>query len=160
MKKLILLLIIPFTALMITSCDSSNDPITPTPQGNIYLTSNPTGAQIWLDGTNTFKTTADTIKNIDEGVHTFTLKLQDFRDTTFSVSISGGQTSVVSNVTLVSNILTSLFGPIKIYETTGTGVNQPSRIGSFKWKCLGSQLRFQRSCGYLLLQYGLSCPEC
>ena len=38
MKKLILLLIIPFTALMITSCNTSNDPITPTPQGNIYFT--------------------------------------------------------------------------------------------------------------------------
>ena len=128
MKKLILLLIIPFSVLLITSCDSSNDPITPTPQGNIYLTSNPAGAQIWLDGTNTLKTTADTIKNVDEGVHSITLKLQDYRDTTFSISVSGGQTSVVSNVTLFSNILTSLFGPIKIYETTGTSVDQPSGL--------------------------------
>ncbi len=29
MKKLILLLIIPFLGLLITSCDSSDDPMTP-----------------------------------------------------------------------------------------------------------------------------------
>ena len=61
--------------------------------------------QIWLDGINTLKTTADTIKFINEGVHSVTLKLQDYRDTTFSVSVSGGQTGVVTNITLVTNIL-------------------------------------------------------
>ena len=55
MKSLILLLIIPFTVLLITSCDSGSEPITPKAQGNIFLTSNPAGAQIWLDGTNTSK---------------------------------------------------------------------------------------------------------
>lgn len=128
MKKLILLLLLPFAALMITSCDSSNDPITPAQQGNIFLSSNPAGAQIWLDGTNTSKTTADTVKNVNEGVHSVTLKLQDYRDSTFSISVSGGQTSVVSNVTLVSNILTTLYGPVKIYETIGTSSSQPSGL--------------------------------
>ena len=128
MKILILFLLIPFTALMITSCDTSNDPITPTPEGNVFVSSNPAGAQIWIDGTNTLKTTADTVKNVDEGVHSITLKLEDYRDTTFSISVTGGQTSIVSNVTLVSNILTELFGPVKIYETTGTSATQPSGL--------------------------------
>jgi PEGA domain len=128
MKKLILLLLLPLAALMITSCDSSNDPITPAQQGNIFVSSNPAGAQIWLDGTNTLKTTADTIKSVSEGVHSVTLKLQDYRDSTFSISVSGGQTSVVSNVTLVSNILTTLYGPVKIYETIGTSSSQPSGL--------------------------------
>ena len=128
MKKLILFLLIPFTALMITSCDTSNDPITPAPEGNVFVSSNPAGAQIWIDGTNTLKTTADTVKNVDEGVHSITLKLEDYRDTTFSISVTGGQTSIVSNVTLVSNILTELFGPVKIYETTGTSATQPSGL--------------------------------
>ena len=128
MKKLILFLLIPFTALMITSCDTSDDPITPTPEGNVFVSSNPAGAQIWIDGTNTLKTTADTVKNVDEGVHSITLKLEDYRDTTFSISVTGGQTSIVSNVTLVSNILTELFGPVKIYETTGTNATQPSGL--------------------------------
>ena len=128
MKKLILFLIIPVTFLMFTSCDTSDDPITPDQEGNIFVSSNPAGAQIWLDGSNTFKTTADTIKNINEGVHSITLKLQDYRDTTFSISVIAEQTSVVSNVTLISNIITTLFGPVKIYETTGTSANQPSGL--------------------------------
>ncbi|MBK6914930.1 MAG: PEGA domain-containing protein [Ignavibacteriales bacterium] len=128
MKKVILFLLIPFTVLMVTSCDTSNDPITPAPEGNIFVSSNPAGAEIWIDGTNTLKTTADTIKNVDEGVHSITLKLEDYIDTTFSVSVTGGQTSVVSNVTLVTNILTELFGPVKIYETTGTSANEPSGL--------------------------------
>jgi hypothetical protein len=128
MKKLILFLLIPFTVLMITSCDSSNDPITPTAEGNIFLSSNPAGAEIWVDGTNTLKTTADTVKNVDEGVHSITLKLQDYRDTTFSISVTGGQTSIVSNVTLLTNIFTELYGPVKIYETSGTSESQPSGL--------------------------------
>jgi len=128
MKKLILFLIIPVPFLILTSCDTSDDPITPDQEGNIFVSSNPAGAQIWLDGSNTFKTTADTIKNINEGVHSITLKLQDYRDTTFSISVIAEQTSVVSNVTLISNIITTLFGPVKIYETTGTSANQPSGL--------------------------------
>jgi hypothetical protein len=128
MKKLILFLIIPATILMFTSCDTSNDPVTPAQEGNIFVSSNPAGAQIWLDGTNTLKTTADTIKNVNEGVHSVTLKLQDYRDTTFSISVTAEQTSIVSNVALVSNIITTLFGPVKIYETLGTSSNQPSGL--------------------------------
>ena len=128
MKRLILFLLIPITFLLITACDSSDDPITPTPQGNIYITSNPAGATIWLDGTSTSRTTPDTIKNIDQGVRSITLRLQDYNDTTFSVSVVGNQTSVVTNVVLVSNIMATLFGPIKIYETQGTSANQPSGL--------------------------------
>lgn len=128
MKKLILFLIIPFTALLITSCDSGNDPITPEQKGSIYITSNPAGATIWLDGASTSKTTPDTVKNVSEGNHTVTLKLQDYNDMTFSVNVKGGQTSVVTNIVLVSNIMTKLFGPTKIYETTGTSANQPSGL--------------------------------
>lgn len=128
MKKLILLIIIPVAFLLITSCDSNNDPVAPAATGNIFISSNPAGAQIWLNGTNTLKTTADTLKNIDEGVQSITLKLQDYRDTTFSITVTGGQTSVVSNVTLVSDIVTTLYGPVRIYETSGTGTNQPSGL--------------------------------
>ena len=128
MRRLILFLIIPFTVLLITSCDSGTDPITQTPQGNIFLASNPAGAQIWLDGTNTSKITPDTIKNVDEGSHSVTIKLQDYNDVTFSVNVTGGQTNVVATVVLVSNIIKTLFGPIRLYETLGTGANEPSGL--------------------------------
>jgi len=126
MKKLILLLIIPLV-MLITSCDS-DDPFTPTPTGNIYLTSIPAGAEIWIDGSNTFKATPDTINDIDEGVRSVTLKLQDYNDTTFSVTVAENQTSVVSNVVLVSDINTTLHGPRRIYETFNTPAGQPSGL--------------------------------
>jgi hypothetical protein len=128
MKRLILFLIIPFTVLLITSCDSGSDPITPKAKGSIFLTSNPAGAQIWLDGTNTSKITPDTVKNVDEGSHTVTIKLQDYNDITFSVTVTAGQTSAPATVLLVSNIMKTLFPPVKIYETIGTGVNEPSGL--------------------------------
>jgi hypothetical protein len=137
MRSLILLLIIPFTILLITSCDSGTDPITPTPQGNIFLASNPASAQIWLDGTNTSKTTPDTIKKINVGAHTVTLKFLDYRDTTFSVTVTDGQTNIVGTVLLVSNIMKTLYGPIRLYETLGTGANEPSGLDLSSGKAWG-----------------------
>jgi len=126
MKKLILLLIIP-SVMLITSCDS-DDPITQTQTGGIYLTSIPAGAAIWIDGSNTSKTTPDTVTGVDEGVRSVTLKLEDFRDTTFTISVTGGQTSVVTNIVLVSEINTTLYGPVRIYETYGTSASDPSGL--------------------------------
>ncbi len=128
MKNLILLLIIPFAALVISSCDTTDDPVTSTTKGNIFVTSNPAGAQIWLDGMNTAQVTPDTIKNLDEGAYNVTLKLADYNDATFSVSVTSGQTSNLTNVVLVSNIMTTLFGPVRIYETEGTTAQQPSGL--------------------------------
>ena len=125
MKKLIFLLIIPFVVL-ITSCD--DDTVTPIPTGNIYLTSIPAGAEIWIDGSNTFSTTPDTIINVSEGARNVTLKLQDYNDTTFSVTVTENQTNVVSIVVLVSDINTTLFPPKRIYEIFNTPASQPSGL--------------------------------
>lgn len=127
MKKLILLLIIPLMVL-VTSCNSEDDPITPTPTGGIYLTSIPAGAAIWIDGSNTFNLTPDTTVNVNEGVRSITLKLQDYNDTTFAISITGGQTSIVTNIVLVTDISTTLYNPIRIYETYGTTASEPSGL--------------------------------
>ncbi len=127
MKKLILLLIIPFAALVISSCDT-DDPVTSTTKGNIFVTSNPAGAEIWLGANNTSQTTPDTIKNLDEGVYNVTLKLADYNDVTFSVSVTSGQTSNLTDVVLVSNVMTTLFVEVKIYETIGTTPSQPSGL--------------------------------
>jgi len=125
MKKLIFLLIIPFVVL-ITSCDDNT--VTPIPTGNIYLTSIPAGAEIWIDGSNTFSTTPDTINNVSEGARNVTLKLQDYNDTTFSVTVTENQTKVVSIVVLVSDINTTLYPPIRIYEIFNTPPSQPSGL--------------------------------
>ena len=128
MKKLILLLIIPFAALVISSCDTTDDTVTPIEPGSIFVTSNPAGAQIWLDGVNTSQVTPDTIINLDEGVYNVSLKLTDYNDVTFSISVTSGQMSNPANVVLVSNIMTTLFGPVRIYETAGSTAQQPSGL--------------------------------
>jgi PEGA domain len=128
MKRLILLLIMPLAAMIISSCNTSNDPVSPELKGSIYLTSNPAGTQIWLDGANTSKITPDTLLDVNEGVHNVTLKFQDFNDTTFAISVTGNQMSIVTNIVLVSNIVTTLFGPVRIYETVGTSASEPSGL--------------------------------
>lgn len=128
MKKLILLMIAATATILITSCDTDSDPVTPTPTGSIFLSSIPAGAEIWLDGSNTTKITPDTIHNVSEGVHTITLSLEDYNDSTFDISVTGGELSIVTNVMLVSNISTSLYGPQRIYETFGTSAQQPSGL--------------------------------
>jgi hypothetical protein len=137
MKKLILLLIIPFAVLVISSCNKTDDPVTSTTKGNIFVTSNPALAEIWLDGTSTSQFTPDTIKNLDEGVYNVTLKLTDYNDTTFSVSVTAGQTSNLTNVALVSEIVTTLFGPVRIYESFGTTSSQPSGLDLSRGKAWG-----------------------
>jgi hypothetical protein len=129
MKKLIYSLITGFAVLLIVSCSSDdNNPVTPPEPGSIYLTSNPAGAQIWLDGTNTSLVTPDTVISVDEGVHNITLKLTDYNDTTFSVSVTAGELSIVTNIVMVTNIVKTLYGPVRIYETTGTTASEPSGL--------------------------------
>lgn len=137
MKNLIFLIIIPFVVLVISSCNKTDDPVTSDTKGSIYVTSNPAGAEIWLDGTNTFQTTPDTIKSLNEGTYNVTLKLTDFNDTTFTVSVTAGQTSNLTNVALVSDISTTLFGLVQIYETAGTSPQQPSGLDLSRGKAWG-----------------------
>ena len=127
MKKLIFLLLIPITALIISSC-SSDDPITPAEPGSLYITSSPAGAQIWIDGDSTGYTTPDTVTNLDEGLYSVTLRLQDYKDTTVSISVVAGEMSILGPVTLVLNINNTLYGPVRIWETTGTSASQPSGL--------------------------------
>lgn len=96
--------------------------------GSIYITSIPAGAEIWLDGTNTSQTTPDTLIDVNEGVRLVQLRLIEYRDTTFSISVTAGEISVVGPIVLVSNINTTLFGPVRIYETAGTTASQPAGL--------------------------------
>ncbi len=70
-------------------------------RGNIYLESEPNGAQIFIDGSNTNKVTPDSLLNFPVGNHSITLEKNDYRDTTFEVNVIGYLT-VSKKVTLVS----------------------------------------------------------
>ncbi|MDZ7625956.1 MAG: PEGA domain-containing protein [Ignavibacteriaceae bacterium] len=127
MKKIFYLLLIPFAVLIVNSC--SEDPVSPVlPEGNLYISSIPSGAQIWIDGVNTTETTNDTVFDIDEGIHNITLKRNEYKDTSFSVSIIEDETSTIGPIVLVSDIQTTLYGPFRIWESYGTPASLPSGI--------------------------------
>ena len=73
--------------------------------GSVLLESNPSGAQIFLAGNNTNKLTPSTIQNLEEGNYQFTLKLTNYLDTTFNITIIRNQ-QVSKNIDLTPEILT------------------------------------------------------
>ena len=128
MKKLLLIPIVMLLGLFIVSCsDSTTDPVDTTPTtGTLVVQSTPAGAQIWVDGTNTGKVTPDSVKNLTAGTHSLTLKLDGYKDTVqTSISITAGSTTT-RTITLTR--AASTFGPVRLWETTGTTAAQPSGL--------------------------------
>lgn len=128
MKKLFLLLLVLSVGLFISSCeDSGTDPEDPSAtKATIIISSVPTGAQIWLDDENKGNT-PDSVVSLDPGEYTITLKLDGYNDTTWTVELIAGQV-YTRTVTLVSSLVTTPHGPIRLWETTGTGASQPSGL--------------------------------
>lgn len=128
MKKIFSLLFMLSIGLVLSSCDSTTDPvIPPVTTGSIYLESTPAGAEIWVDGINSGKVTPDSVVDLDEGNRNITLKLADYDDTTFTMTVIAGQ-QVSTAVTMVSNLFLKYYGPVIIWETTGTDSTQPSGL--------------------------------
>ncbi len=91
-----------------------------TPVGDLFIESEPGGAQIFLDSLNTNKLTPDTLKNLTTGEHSISIKKENYRDTTFNVTIIENQTVskslVLLSTTSVGNIfLQSTPGDAQIY---------------------------------------------
>ena len=128
MKKYIYLITLLFLSLIIASCDSNTtEPTVPDNTGKIFINSSPTGAEIFVDGTNTTKVTPDSTDKLSTGNHDITLKLDGYRDTTITVSVVQGLTTS-KFVQLTSTLSINQYGPVKIYETIGTTVDQPSGL--------------------------------
>lgn len=128
MKKYFLILLLPVLALFLSSCsnDSSN-PVESNPTGSLYITSTPAGAKIYINST--YKgVTPDTLTGLSVGSDTVKITLDGYYDTTFVVNVVKDSVVKVSNVTLRTNAQLVVYGPIRIYETTGTGANQPSGL--------------------------------
>lgn len=127
MKKYLSFFIILLLGLLIASCD--DDPTGPgtidDETGGILVQSTPAGAEIWLDGTNTGKTTPDSLVDLDEGSYQVTLSLSGYRDTTVTANVTAGFQSSIQ-VTLSRS--SSRFGPVRLWETTGTTAAQPSGL--------------------------------
>ncbi len=128
MKKYIYMVTLLFLSLMLASCDNSTtEPTTPDNTGRIFVNSTPAGAQIFVDNTNTNKVTPDSTDKLSAGNHNLTLKLDGYRDTTLTVNVVQGLTST-KFVQLTSTESITTFGPVRIFETTGTTVSQPSGL--------------------------------
>ena len=128
--KIVLVILVFFT---LYSCsNSSNNPVTPTTPsvpttGSIYIQSSPSGAAISINGSSVNKTTPDSVTNLSAGIYSVKLSLSGYKDTTYSVTVLAG-TQISSSITLTSNVSLSAYGPLKIYETTGTTASQPSGL--------------------------------
>ena len=86
------IIIFPLTALIFffASCErevSVSPPTTPVPVGKLFVDSNPRGAKIYENGRNSGKFTPDSLNWLEEKEYQITLKLNLFRDTTFTVDI-------------------------------------------------------------------------
>lgn len=98
--------------------------------GAIYLRSNPSGAEVFVDGLATGEVTPTAIGSIVPGQnYNLLLKLNNYYDTTFVVNLSIGEERFI-NVDLVSQtpLNLSLYGPVRIYETAGTTGNEPTGL--------------------------------
>lgn len=63
--------------------------------GSIQVSSSPSGAAVYLDGTNTAQTTPATLTNVAEGSHNITLTLSGYYDWGKTVNVTKDQTSTV-----------------------------------------------------------------
>lgn len=118
MKKLLTLFAIVTIGLMFSSCeDSVLDPIGGD-TGKIFVTSNPTGAAISIDGVSSGKVTPDTV-SATAGSRSVKLTLAGYADTTFSVT-------VVKNSTINT-------GTIVLRPLTGAAFIQSTPVGAEIW---------------------------
>jgi hypothetical protein len=105
----------------------------PAPTGSIQVNSNPTGADVYLDGQNTGRTTNTTLTGVSPGTHTIQILKNGYGDHETSVSVSSGQTATV-NATLAAHTITvtqptgsksyTQGDTLKIRWTTGGGTSQ------------------------------------
>jgi hypothetical protein len=100
MKKIILFSLIILSGFFF-SCNQDDNPVTSDGNGKIYVSSNPQGAAIYVDGVNTGGITPDTVV-AKAGMRKVTLKKDGYTDYTFDVSVEAGKVSVVSNISLTS----------------------------------------------------------
>lgn len=73
--------------------------------GSIQVNSTPTGAKVYLDGSDMGRTTNCTLTNISPGSHTVKLTKDGYSDIEQSVSVTAGRTATV-NLTLTKDTIT------------------------------------------------------
>jgi hypothetical protein len=95
--------------------------------GSLTIESEPAGAEIWLNGSNSGQVTPATIGSLQSGSYEITLKLGDLGDSTLAaVTVNDGATT---NVTAKLDFGFEVYStPVKMWETQGTTADQPSGL--------------------------------
>jgi hypothetical protein len=93
--KLLTFLSIAIISLILVFCseESPDGPSNQTTTGKLVITSIPSGARIFLQGTDTGKNTPDTIKNLEPGIYNGYLNLEYYQIANFTTSISANLTT-------------------------------------------------------------------
>lgn len=120
-------------------------------QGSIQVNSTPSGADIYLDGSNTGRTTNSTLTGVSPGSHTIGVIKDGYGDYETSVSVTKGQTAVV-NATLTAHTITvtqptettnwTQDQDVSIRWTTGGGASQLGNMSVSRE--IGSSAQFTR----------------
>ena len=117
-----------FTLLYSVGCQSIPEPVDyVVKRGGIYVTSIPIGAEIWVDGKNSFKITPDSVYDLESGVYNITLKHWGFLDTTHKFTVTKGSCVKDSNNIVPSQYIDTV-GPATIYCFSMTGEPKSSGI--------------------------------
>jgi hypothetical protein len=128
MKKHILyLLMVLMLGLLFAACEGTTDPDPAGDTGGVVISSTPDSAQIWINNVNRNRVTPDTIRGLAVGNVNISIRKNGYvtKDTTVTII---RDRNVAVHVTLVRDMDTAVFGPIRLWETVGTGTNQPSGL--------------------------------
>ena len=127
MRKYLALLILPVIFFAASCTDSTTDPVVDQ-TGSVFVRSMPEGAMIYLDGVDQRKVTPDTLTSLSVGNHSFTLKLDGYYDSTFTINVVANTVINTSEIALQTNTQLVTYGPIQLWETAGTDATQPSGL--------------------------------
>ncbi|MDP2301375.1 MAG: PEGA domain-containing protein [Ignavibacteria bacterium] len=86
--------------------------------GSIFFSSDPSGAQIWVDGINSYKITPDSVVR-ENGTKTILLKKNNYHDASFTVDFEEGQTKIHPLIVMTE---TSMIRPTDFGGATPTNV--------------------------------------
>ncbi len=128
-RKLLFTLFTLSTILFLTGCDNKTDNPINADEGKLFISSTPTLADVFINGTSSGKKTGDTL-TLPTGTYSVTLKKTLYKDTTFSVTVVTNQT-VSRAVTLTEASFTVNSTPVgaKIYlNGVNTGSVTPAGI--------------------------------
>jgi len=113
-QQLALIVCLLFITSVFQCCKKSvpTTPDLPTQEqkGSIQVNSTPIGAQVYLDGNDTEKTTNCTLTDLSPGNHTVKLTKEGYEDYEQTVNVTAGQTVTV-NATLNSHTITIISPP-------------------------------------------------